>query len=251
MKAKRNEVGLGDTTLKEAILCTTAAPTYLPGEQLNDSIMIDGGTVNNNPTLSATIHAARNLGMGLNLTVCSLGTGIVPLKVDEATLKSGGLFGWLHPMINVMFMGQEELPIQLTEDLLGSDGRLHRVQFTIPPDLDALDNGTPANMHKLAAFAKQWFEDNADAFDALCADLAKRHGIELQPVPTDSQHAADRFRDHVIKHFGPEPASTSAPKSEASPGSSQGSGWSLQALIRWLTGGYTSQPDPSVTANRS
>lgn len=101
--------------LKDAVLASTAAPTYFPPtckKERNScyGCLVDGGVVANNPSLCAYIEA-------LKLPDCQSLSDIITVSVGNAkNLKSysynkakfWGLFQWALPMLDILMDGSEQ-----------------------------------------------------------------------------------------------------------------------------------------------
>lgn len=101
-----------DYPLKEAILASTAAPTYFPptckkGKKGCYGCLVDGGVVANNPSLCALIEA-------LKLPDCNKVSQILTVSVGNAKnttsytykkAKLWGLFQWALPMFDILMDG--------------------------------------------------------------------------------------------------------------------------------------------------
>lgn len=101
--------------LKDAILASTAAPTYFPPTCKKGRIgcygcLVDGGVVANNPALCAMIEA-------LKLPDCNRFSQILTVSVGNAKntksytykqAKLWGLFQWALPMFDILMDGNEQ-----------------------------------------------------------------------------------------------------------------------------------------------
>ncbi len=101
--------------LKDAILASTAAPTYFPPTCKKErkscyGCLVDGGVIANNPSLCALIEA-------LKLPDCSRLNQILTVSVGNAKntksyscrkAKFWGLFQWALPMLDILMDGNEQ-----------------------------------------------------------------------------------------------------------------------------------------------
>jgi patatin-like phospholipase/acyl hydrolase len=132
---KRN-VGRLDEPLVDVALATAAAPTYFPAHSSAHSAdLLDGGLVANNPALIALVDAClferpsklgtsapesirRNSG---EIAMLSLGTGEqCGMPYDSTRLRSGGLYNWARPILEVIMQAQSEAVHHQANFLLGN-----------------------------------------------------------------------------------------------------------------------------------
>lgn len=134
----------------DAVLGTTAAPTYFPHATIGaGSALCDGGLWANNPSVVAYAEA-------LKIRECCQRPGIDPLfNVDEIMMLSVGTgktvyslapprrgagLGWWAPrLINVTLLSQAQGMETLAQYLMGPT-RHHRVNYVLPDPTWRLDN---------------------------------------------------------------------------------------------------------------
>ena len=141
------------TSLVDAALATSAAPTYFPPHQIGSSgYFADGGTFANNPVLNG-VEVALSSGMAGSLAdiqVISIGTGLSPVGISSAAVGNPldwGATTWLWPkasskgvpalaLLNLTMSLSAENAGGVTERLLG--GNLVRVNpvLAAPVPLD-------------------------------------------------------------------------------------------------------------------
>lgn len=81
-------------TFAQVALHTTAAPSYYPGVDHDDYVMIDGGVWANNPVMNALVDALACYDVPReNVRILSLGTGDATFSVDDRA-RNGGLRHW-------------------------------------------------------------------------------------------------------------------------------------------------------------
>lgn len=111
---------LNDVSLVEAVLRSSAAPTYFPGRHNH----LDGGVVANNPSLAAwtlVVDGATDLPDKGDVRALSISTGRFPNAL-QAGRK--GKLGWLRPLVDVFIDGGASLASDHCSVLLGP--RYHR-----------------------------------------------------------------------------------------------------------------------------
>lgn len=126
-----DRAGVSDLKLRDALLATTAAPTYFPPHRVNDRVFVDGGLVANAPDLAAVTEAVRLFGCKLDeLRVLSIGTvGIANATAPRFT-RAPGLIEWVvrTGLVQLTLAAQERLAVQQCEVLLGQD-RYRRIDY--------------------------------------------------------------------------------------------------------------------------
>ena len=107
--------------LRDALLATSAAPTYFPPHRFRDRVLVDGGLVANAPDLVAVTETVRNLGCDLQqVRALSVGTAGAPREAPP-TSAAPGLVGWLvrHGLVQPTLSAQERLAVDQCAVLLG------------------------------------------------------------------------------------------------------------------------------------
>lgn len=123
----------GDTRLVDAVMRSTAAPTYFPLE----SNCIDGGVIHNNPSLAVLTHL---LALGIpaqDIFILSIGTGELPREMDVKDDASLGLLQWVEPLVDMLMDASQEAIGQSCFQILGS--RFHRISPLLTREI-ALDS---------------------------------------------------------------------------------------------------------------
>lgn len=183
-----------DYSLVDVALATSAAPTYLPGHIVHERAtaggsretqsgavrcFIDGGVFANNPS-DRVIHFVRNkLGHHGRLVMLSVGAGATPyrppeeLLYDKSKTLDWGYRQWVvkapHPLFKVLFDGSVVAAHAACEWELKRD--YHRVQVTLPEDVDLADASKVPLLLALAAGldlqqTERWLELVWEADDA-------------------------------------------------------------------------------------
>ena len=142
------------TSLVDACLATSAAPTYFAPHQMprSDSALADGGLYCNNPTAAAHASAIK-LWPGEDIHVISIGTGLKPPPenpISWARACSLGKVRWIAIAIEAMMQGQSQaVHYQMTQQL---GDRYTRLQ--IATDCMEMDNASQSNMEDLREVGK-------------------------------------------------------------------------------------------------
>jgi len=115
---------------------SSAAPTYFPSYQG----YVDGGVVDNNPSMSALAKAVKVTGLITNHQLLSVGTGFNPHYVPGAE-HDWGYKQWLEGkrLINMLFDGMISVPHYQCVQLLDSQYRRLDVDLDEPIDLADVD----------------------------------------------------------------------------------------------------------------
>lgn len=158
----------GSTKYKfwEAILASSAAPTYFKGVVLDNFVHQDGGVLINNPTAIA-LHEARQL-WPKNLLQCviSVGNGKVMSKVDPEPEP----YSWTSSVDAIIDSATEtETTHYCISDLLPTN-----VYFRLNPytsQVYPLDTNRPDLMEKMRRDAKLYIRRNREKIDAAVAAL--------------------------------------------------------------------------------
>lgn len=107
--------------VRDALLATTAAPTFFPPHRVKDRTYVDGGLIANAPDLIAVSDAAKHLGSTLDdLRVLSIGTAGAPHEITKPG-RAPGLLSWLvaRGLVQLTLSAQETLAVQQCRVLLG------------------------------------------------------------------------------------------------------------------------------------
>lgn len=162
-------------TVKDMLLSTTAAPSYFEPHQItlgeSKFTLVDGGITENNPSPRAYALAKQLFGSGENMTLLSLGTGVVNYAIHGN--MNWGEAQWAPWMLPAFFGGQDSTASTLVEDLLPNSS--FTIQLTLGEGHDSLDDASPTNLAYLENIAKTWLDDpkNNEKLEALCARLSK------------------------------------------------------------------------------
>jgi len=179
-----------DTSLVDAVLKTTAAPTYFP----ICNGFIDGGVVANNPALTAlSTLLASNTAQLHDVVILSLSTGSNPKGIPKSAYKDGnwGLLEWGPHIIDLLLDSSTEAIDYQCRCILTD--RYHRVDPLLPNEV-GLDDASA--VPKLKEFANQidlsdtikWIQENwkpGSVSDTIPAD-------SLEPPAGPSQSSWSR-----------------------------------------------------------
>jgi len=129
-----------DILIADAVLASTAAPTFFPSAQVAGSTFVDGALWANNPAMLALLEA-RDLSGGFldNLRLLSLGCGRPFWGKGVGYGEKRGLIGWGAPLMSLMMAAQSDGVDSYVERLVPR-GQYLRVDPSIPKSLATLDN---------------------------------------------------------------------------------------------------------------
>lgn|GEM_PF-304989 len=161
------ERGITPTRLVDALLATTAAPTYFPEHRIEFDWLIDGGLAANAPSLIGISLLRRKLALPADkIHVLHIGTAAPaePQSFDRHHLQSFGPRALWRRMLNstrdlvlLTIEAQESLAMEIAEAWIGD-----RYVYVDAPDEDRqgdeltrLDNASPEATRKLRWLAEQ------------------------------------------------------------------------------------------------
>lgn len=135
-----------DISIVEALLRSTAVPTYFPIYKG----FIDGGVYCNNPSLSSLGVCMNLLKTDFNnIRMLSVGTGILPYYIDEKYHESSwGAVEWMHPLLNILLDGQLKATTLHCRNILNE--KYHRIQPTLDKDIPLDSVSDFIHMKKIA-----------------------------------------------------------------------------------------------------
>jgi hypothetical protein len=150
-----------NVTLVDAVLASTAAPSFFPSATVAGSSFIDGGMWANNPALIALLDA-RALGAE-DPRLVSLGTGRLFWGRNVGFGTARGLIGWGAPLIVLMMSAQSQGVDGYVRRLLPEE-RYLRVDPALPRELAGLDepDAIPALLVRAAEAARGALGDFRD-----------------------------------------------------------------------------------------
>lgn len=167
-----NNVGLVD-----AVMASSAAPTFFPSHKIGNIKYIDGGLQANNPAHLAVTHATSNGHKAENVRVWSLGTGDLlpdPYKKGSQNTNFGALY-WVSRAHETAMAGQQgNVDAHLTT-MLGD--RYNRWQVWLDKCI-GLDDYQENAIAALVENAMQFIEENDDKINACINSLLLNRGYD-------------------------------------------------------------------------
>jgi patatin-like phospholipase/acyl hydrolase len=151
-----------DISFIDAIASSSAAPMYFPTYQMQDnSWMVDGSIVTNNPTLIGYTFAKKILETE-NIKVFSIGSGQNKNKINGPGSTKWGGVGWLRNDIMGMLL-DSEIHNDISKDFLREN--YFRVNSSRGEINRYLDDDSDENLEKIHLMGMDWWSKFGD--DAL------------------------------------------------------------------------------------
>ena len=192
MKLPRNQKPAPRVKMFDAVMASTAAPTYFPchhfqathedGRGLAEYSGIDGSLFDN-PCISYHGAIKQHLPKNTNLIMIILGTGYAmrSIKRDEWNSFGGlGVVDPVHdlPLIRILFHAPESALVESFSAEMGGNAYVFNksmfkgMEKATAPSTE-IDDASPANLKKLHYFAEAILEENQGRFDDICQLLVK------------------------------------------------------------------------------
>lgn len=190
IKQERNRKPTPKVRLSDAVLASTAAPTYFPCHHFEAQVHgrtrqytgIDG-SIFDNPCISYHGAIHQHLEPGQPIIMILLGTGYTLRSIKKDKWNSYGGLGVVDPvndlpLINILFHAPESALVESFFQELGDDIHVFNkslVSSVSKPDCPslAIDDASPANIKRLENFANAIIEENQKKFDYICDILVK------------------------------------------------------------------------------
>ncbi|NQY89731.1 MAG: patatin-like phospholipase family protein [Colwellia sp.] len=173
---------------------SSAAPTYFPSKglevppELDESWLIDGGVIANNPTMCAIAEARRCWADESisNLRVLSIGTGFMTRKINGPASRGWGALQWMTKG-KILDILSDERVVAYQGITIMDQGTYIRVNakllkqpgLPLPPD-DAMDDVSKTNIRRLRLLGDFWFDQYGTAVVNLLLD--DYHGPSLDRI---------------------------------------------------------------------
>jgi len=181
-----------DVSLYDAVMATTAAPTYFPchhfqarwpGHTHQHEYTAIDGSIFDNPSMTYLGALKPHLLPGQDVIMLGFGTGYTNKSIKKEDWNRFGSLGVVDPvndlpLINIFFHATESALLDTFEEEM--KGNLFLFNKSLVSDRDAncpsiqIDDGSPENMKKLRDFADAIIEENRGRYQQVC-DLLVRH----------------------------------------------------------------------------
>lgn len=176
-----------DFFLRDVVGASCSAPTiFEPSTAIDGYKLIDGGLVENNPSMGAFYEFSKP---GENVFHLSIGTGRYPNAYDFAENGSMSVIKWATAIPHLQTRGVSLLTDRRLEDMLGKN----YIHFN--PELEKyieLDDLSPKSIEEMQVAVMQYISTPEVEKQLLraAAEIVLRHGSHLrksQLVPSESQ----------------------------------------------------------------
>ncbi|MGB0718954.1 MAG: patatin-like phospholipase family protein [Bdellovibrionales bacterium] len=192
MRLTRNPQPVPQVSLHDAIMGSTAAPTYFPCHHFKARHPTSGkiieysgidGSIFDNPCISYHGAMRQHLPDDRPVIMILLGTGYTLRSFNKDQWNSYGGLGVVDPvndlpLINILFHAPESALVESFYQELGEDN-LYVFNKVVAGAANApslsIDDASPENFKRMELFARETIEDNAAKFDSLCDFLAATH----------------------------------------------------------------------------
>ncbi len=194
-----NKPVCNDVALYDAVLASTAAPTFFPCHHFNaDGRHYTGidGSIFDNPCASYLGALRRHLPQDKNIVMIVLGTGNNHRSFSKDKWNSYGGLGVVDPandlpLINIFFHASETALAESFNEELGEN--LHVFNKSLLREVDRssapseeIDDARPENLKRLEHFANALMEEQADKLETLCHILVSNRDQSEESVKPSS-----------------------------------------------------------------
>lgn len=195
-----------DVAVYDAVMGSTAAPTYFPchhflmGNGSNgfrdlDVAAIDG-SIFDNPCMSYVGALRHHIPADREVILIVLGTGYFNRSIKKEDWNRYGSLGVVDPkhempLINIFFYASETALFESFTAEMGKNLHIfNKSLITGPfahdyPNTD-IDDASPENLRRLKNFYEMMLEENRRDFDAVCDILVKNHDERVKEHPGDA-----------------------------------------------------------------
>lgn len=176
-----------DYLVSEAVLASTAAPSYFPpirfpvAAQKYDGL-IDGGVFANNPSMCALIEALKLTSFKHmeDILFLSVGNASQTHSYPYESIRWWGLFQWALPILDILMDSSEQTVSYQMEQLFHSmqlSNQYLRLHYQTNERVPAMDDSTPASIEILLSMADKILKKEALRLESFAKKLV-RNAIE-------------------------------------------------------------------------
>ena len=182
-----------DVTLYDAVMASTAAPTYFPchhfqarwpGNTHQHNYTAIDGSIFDNPSSTYFGALKQHLLPGQDVVMIALGTGYTNRSIKKDEWNRFGSLGVVDPvndlpLINIFFHAPESALLDAFKDEM--KGNLYTFNKSLVSDRSdnwpsiQIDDGSPENMKRLKDFADAIVEDNRADYEKVCDLLVRNY----------------------------------------------------------------------------
>jgi hypothetical protein len=153
-----------DFLMADIAKVTSAAPSYFPPVSYKDKLFMDGGVLQNNPSIPCVLEALDRGHGRDSLFILSLGTGVEPRRTPRANFGSALTSLWFE---TTQPHFQEDLTLMNMLDR----GASYRFQYRFGNHAPDLDDTSPATITMLQESGNELVEENVDQIREVCRVL--------------------------------------------------------------------------------
>lgn len=182
-----------DVSVFDAVMATTAAPTYFPCHHFearwqghvhpHQYTGIDG-SIFDSPAVSYLGALRQHLLSGQQVIMIGLGTGYTNRSIKKDEWNRFGSLGVVDPvndlpLINIFFHASESALLESFSDEIKGNLFLFNKSLVSGREADwpsiQIDDGSAENMKRLKDFADGIIEENKKQYDSVCEILVRNH----------------------------------------------------------------------------
>ena len=185
--------GTPDVTLYDAVMASTAAPTFFPchnfdvrwpGNARPHHYTAIDGSIFDNPSVTYLGAVRQHLLPGQQVIMIGLGTGYTNRSITRDEWNRYGSLGVVDPvndlpLISIFFHAGESALLDAFEaDMKGSLYLFNKPLMSGRTDdypSPQIDDGSPENIRKLKNFAETIIEENIEKYNLVCEILTRNH----------------------------------------------------------------------------
>jgi predicted acylesterase/phospholipase RssA len=212
-----NPVACPEVDVYDAVMGSTAAPTYFPCHSFpikktpdspTGSVAAIDGSVFDNPCTSYMGALRPHLPQDRPLIMIVLGTGYSNQSIRKDEWNRYGSLGVVDPsndmpLINIFFHAPETALVDAFETEIAENLYVFNKSLISGPYMQdypstEIDDASPENIHRLKNFFEMTLEENRRPFEELCNLLVSNFESKN---PTDAESAAKRPRRLFYKKF--------------------------------------------------
>ena len=179
--------------MKDVAIGTSSAPTFFSPKKMEsfygqECCVVDGGVVQNNPSLVGYTLAKELFPAAKDVVLVSLGTGKVSAPLESSRMRDAGASSWIKPVVTMGINGVgsmvDDQMRRLFRSTSTSDGldvreRYFRLQPELPERLGALDKVSPAQVAALLAVGRSFVDENQEKLHVLTGLLERGHRAKV------------------------------------------------------------------------
>jgi len=205
-----------DVKLFDAVMASTAAPTYFPchhftarfhGEDRDTFVTGIDGCIFDNPCISYMGAIRQHVPKDHRLMMIVLGTGYTNKSIKKEEWNRYGALGVVDPvndlpLINILFNASESALMDAFADEMGDNlfvfnKSLYSIDRSTAPSTQ-IDDASPETMKRLRFFVEAMMEEKKNRFDDLCHLLVSNRDRRMTESREKIQKARTR---HFLSFF--------------------------------------------------